>query len=279
MSQTRPGRVTPVVRVLLAVHAAAGILLATVLTLPSLHRALAFQPALLDERPWTPFTYLLVPSGLLVLGVQLLLLWLLGPPVEQRLGGRLFLFYYALTGFGTALFGLGLTSFIGVPTLAGPGGAVLGTAIAFAMLWPDAYVNLEPLPFRPRVRALIAALVAATLVLSLALPDGSAYLAELGGLLTGYLFFRLRALHGRKVEPPPTPILARPLRAAVKVPHGAPPDKLRPARPQETPRERFSSEELDRVLDKISASGLASLTPEERRFLDQMAARKRKDGG
>jgi hypothetical protein len=29
--------------------------------------------------------------------------------------------------------------------------------------------------------------------------------------------------------------------------------------------------ELDRVLDKISESGLASLTPEERRLLDEMS--------
>ena len=33
--------------------------------------------------------------------------------------------------------------------------------------------------------------------------------------------------------------------------------------------------EMDRVLDKISAEGLASLTPDERRFLDDIAKQKR----
>jgi hypothetical protein len=32
---------------------------------------------------------------------------------------------------------------------------------------------------------------------------------------------------------------------------------------------------MDRVLDKISAEGLASLTPDERRFLDDIAKQKR----
>ena len=279
MSTGRPGRLTPVVSVLLVVHAAAGILLATVFTLPALHRLLAFQPSLALQRPWTFLTYLLVAPGLWALGANLLLLGLLGPAVEQRIGARKFLLYYLLTAIGTAFFAFGLTSFMAVPPLAGAGGAVLGIGFAFAVLWPDAYLNLEPLPFRPRVRALIGTLVVLVLGLALVLPEGNAYLAQLGGIVAGYLFFRFRLVRIRKPEVPPAPLLARPVRTAVTVPHEGPSDRLRPARPQDSPRERYSSEELDRVLDKISASGLASLTPEERRFLDQISARKRKDAG
>jgi hypothetical protein len=35
--------------------------------------------------------------------------------------------------------------------------------------------------------------------------------------------------------------------------------------------------ELDRVLDKISATGIESLTPEERRFLDEVSKRKQRE--
>jgi hypothetical protein len=35
--------------------------------------------------------------------------------------------------------------------------------------------------------------------------------------------------------------------------------------------------EIDRVLDKISAEGLHSLTPAERRFLDEVAQKKRQE--
>jgi len=35
--------------------------------------------------------------------------------------------------------------------------------------------------------------------------------------------------------------------------------------------------EVDRVLDKISAKGIGSLTPEERRFLDEVSKRKQRE--
>lgn len=279
MSQARPGRVTPVVGALMIANAVAGVFLATVFTLPFIHEVLRFQPGLALDRPWTFLTYLLVYPGLPSLGANLLLLWLLGPPVEQRLGGRSFLLYYLACGIGTALFAWGLTSFTSVPPLLGSLGAVLGTGFAFAILWPDAYLNLEPLPIRPRVRTLIATLAGLVIVLSLVLPEGNAHFAHLGGLVAGYAFFRIRMIRARKPPAPPPRILARPVRTAVTVHHGAAPERLHPARPQDSPLQRYSSEELDRVLDKISASGLASLTPEERRFLDQIAARKRKDAG
>jgi hypothetical protein len=34
---------------------------------------------------------------------------------------------------------------------------------------------------------------------------------------------------------------------------------------------------MDRVLDKISAKGIGSLTPEERRFLDEVSKRKQRE--
>ena len=42
---------------------------------------------------------------------------------------------------------------------------------------------------------------------------------------------------------------------------------MRPSAPRRM-RQHGANEELDRVLDKISASGLESLTPDEKRVLD-----------
>jgi hypothetical protein len=41
--------------------------------------------------------------------------------------------------------------------------------------------------------------------------------------------------------------------------------------------EEYPAEEVDRVLDKISAFGIQSLTADERRFLDEVSKRKRRD--
>ena len=279
MSDRKPGRLTPVVAAVMAVNAVAGVLLATVFTLPGVRELVEFHPRLILARPWTILTYLIVYPGLLSLGATLLLLWLFGPPVEQRFGGRTFLAYYLLCGVGAALFGLGLTSLLPVPPLLGSGGAVLGIAFAFAVLWPEAYLNLEPLRVKPRVRLLVVGLAAIVVFLSFVLPDGNAHLAQLGGFLFGYLFFRFKMVRVKKPEPPRAPLLARPVRTAVTVSHSGGVEPLRPARQQESPRERYTTEELDRVLDKISASGIDSLTPEEQRFLQQISARKRKDAG
>jgi hypothetical protein len=54
--------------------------------------------------------------------------------------------------------------------------------------------------------------------------------------------------------------------------------EVRPAMARPEVREEYSSDEVDRVLDKISAFGIQSLTPDERRFLDEVSKRKRKDG-
>jgi ribosome maturation protein Sdo1 len=65
--------------------------------------------------------------------------------------------------------------------------------------------------------------------------------------------------------------------APIPVRQGSPAVDVRPALARPEPRAEFSTDEIDRVLDKIGASGLASLTPEERRFLDEASERKRKD--
>lgn len=278
MKQAGPGRMTPVVGGLLIAHATAGILLGTVLTLPELHQALALDPASAFRRPWTFLTYPFVFAGLPSLGVNLLLLAWLGPPVEERMGGRRFILYYAACAILSAWLAIGLTAVTSVPPLRGAEGPVLGVAYAFAALWPDAYLNLDPLPVRPRIRGLIAGLAALAAGLAVLVPGAGSHLAHLGGLLAGLAYFQILTLRGRKPKPPlPASVIARPVRTAVTVPHGGAPESLRPGQAPDSPRERFSGEELDRVLDKISASGLASLTPEERRFLDQMAARKRKE--
>lgn len=279
MSDTKRGRLTPVVGAVMAVNAVAGLLMAAIFTLPAVRELVEFRPAMALARPWTFLTYLLGYAGLLGLGANLLLLWLFGPPVEQRLGGRTFLAYYLFCGIGTALFSLGLTSFLPVSPLLGSGGAVLGIAFAFAVLWPEAHLNLAPLSIKPRVRLLVATLAGLTVFLSFVLPEGNAHLAQLGGFFFGYLFFRFKMVQVKKPEPPRALMLARQVRTAVTVPHSGAIEPLRSARPQESPRERYTTEELDRVLDKISASGIGSLTPEEQRFLQQIAARKRKDAG
>ena len=267
-------RLTPVVAGLMVANAVIWVLLETVFTLPSVRQALQFDPARGLGLPWSVLTYLFVHPGLISLGINLVLLANFGPPVERRMGGIAFLGYYLACGAGAALFALGLTSFSTISPLQGASGAVLGTALAFLFAWPDARLVLDPIPVRPRVQTLVIFL-AASLVGAAFLFKGGQHFAYLGGLAAGYFILRAQMLSAGRKRVSPAPVPVHPVMKPVSVAHGGPPVAMRPARPPKPQPDRQPADELDRVLDKISALGMQSLTPDERQFLDRMAERKR----
>lgn len=269
--------VPPVVGRLMVVNIAAFLVLQTVLTSPAFLDVLRFAPGRALERPWTFVTYMFAHAGLLPLGVNLLALFVFGPALERRMGGRDLFLYYLYCGLGAAFFWLGLGALLPapVPSFIGASGAVLGLALAYARAWPDQEISLFPLPLRLSARALVSLLAVAAMVLPLAVDGGIAHLANLGGLASGYLFFRIQALRDSRTRRVPHTPTRRAVMAPIAVRHGSPAAEIRPALGVPEPRPEPSPDALDRVLDKISASGLESLTPEERHFLDEIALRKR----
>src|SRR5436190_120812 len=72
----------------------------TVLVDPRFQALFGFQPLYALERPWTFVTYMFLHANLLHLAFNLLALFMFGPPVEERMGGRAFVTYYLLCGLG-----------------------------------------------------------------------------------------------------------------------------------------------------------------------------------
>jgi membrane associated rhomboid family serine protease len=272
-------RLTPWVGRLLVANVVVALLLRTVFTDPSFVDTLQFRPGAALHRPWTFFTAMFVHAGILHTVGNLLLLFAFGPAVERKLGSRAFLLFYLYCGVGSAFFALGLSSFMTLPPMVGATGAILGVGFAFAVAWPDAELDLFPLPLRSvTAKSLVLFLAGLNLILALWLDGGIGHLGYLGGLAAGYIFFRIQGIVSRRTRTEPKAISRRPVMTPMPVRQGSPAVEMRPAlsRPDLTePREEFSPEEVDRVLDKISASGLESLTVEERRFLDEVSKRKR----
>jgi rhomboid family protein len=271
-------RITPWVGRLIIANAVILLLSLTLFTSPALERQLAFDPAHALTRPWTFLTYMFVHSGLLHLLGNLLMLFVFGSAVETRMGSRTFIFYYLYCGVGAALLALGLSGFMGVSPFVGASGAALGLAMAYAMFWPDAELILFPFPIPVRARILVAVLAGVDVffaVLYRNQSDGIAHLAHIGGLVAGYLFFRVQALSHRS----PT-TASRPVERVVMV-QSSVPESSRPAPEAPVRRRRLDADpvaaEVDRVLDKISALGLSSLTAAERRFLDEVARQKKQE--
>jgi membrane associated rhomboid family serine protease len=253
------------------------VLLLLTALLPALVPSLVFVPELhvAVRRPWTFLSYMFVHAGLWHLAVNMLVLYSLGVRVEERMGSRAFILYYLYCGLGGAIFSLGLAA-IQPAAIAGASAAVLGVAVAFAMFWPDAELMVFPLPWPIRARTLVIALLALDLAFALFAPgDGVAHIAHLGGAAFGFLFFRFQVLTG-----PPRAPRARIVERAVMVQSGshqaerADTPVPRPRRTVEPERDAVTIE-TDRLLDKISGQGIGSLTPEERKFLDEVSKRKR----
>ena len=104
--------------------------------------------------------------------------------------------------------------------------------------------------------------------------DGVAHFAHLGGFLFGYIFLRSQENVVRRAQNmvsrerrPVTPVRPRPKEAVSAV---------RREKEVAKPKESTDYDEIDRVLEKISNTGLDSLTPEELSLLDQASRNLRK---
>jgi membrane associated rhomboid family serine protease len=268
-------RITPWVGRLIIANAVVLLLLMTLFTSQNVFRALQFSPSTAFSQPWTFVTYMFVHGGLLHLLANMLMLYVFGTAVESSMGSRHFLLYYLFCGVGAAVFSLLLAGFMPVGPFVGASGAILGVAVAFAMFWPDAELIVFPIPVPIKARTLVIGLVALDVIGSRLWPgDGIAHIAHVGGALFGYLFFRVQSLSRR------TPAQsARAVERVVMVQSGsAEPDRQTPVTPMR-PRRSVEADpvaaEVDRVLDKISEKGISSLTPAERRFLDEVAKKKK----
>ncbi|MBI2797533.1 MAG: rhomboid family intramembrane serine protease [Gemmatimonadetes bacterium] len=290
-----PPRMTPAVQALIAINVAIYFLQLTVVQAADVQRALGFEMRDLGRSWWTIGTYMFVHAGFWHLALNLYTLFLFGPRVERVWSTGEFTRYYLLCGLGGWL---AHVVFVREGLLIGASAAVFGVMLAYAVRWPDVEVYLfGVLPLK--VKWLVAILVATNLVqgLSPGGGDGTAYLAHLGGLVTGWVY--LKATHafapeGLKASVAAAPdvtddlpravprslprvreklqeideIIARSKTVVAKRASAAPPSP----RPAVSPTVRA---ELDHVLDKISRDGLESLSVDERRLLEEMSKRLR----
>src|SRR5881392_2062149 len=278
MGPQRMYGLTPWVRRLLVVNLLVFLIQSTLLTSPSFAGAFGFSPAHAWQYPWTFLTYMFLHAGIPHILFNMLMLFVFGSSVEDRMGGRAFVLFYVLCGIGGAASSFVLRQAVPVTQIIGASGAVLGVAVAFAWYWPDHPVFVFPLPEPIPAKWLVTFLVAFDLVLALIrASDGIAHLAHLGGVGTALLSLKGQDWwatrgEGRGQQLSESSVLvSQPPRVSRGggVPHSAQRTKSRGE-----PDARANAE-IDRVLDKIIATGVESLTPAERKFLTEISRRLR----
>lgn len=262
------GLLTPVVKRLLIANAAAFVVTWVVGTAFAVDW-FAFQPTRIFLRPWGVFTYMFIHGGFMHLALNMLVLFFFGPPLESRWGGQEFFKFYVICGLG----GVAL-SFLFLPAaVVGASAAVYGLMLAFAMNWPNAPIyiwGVFPVPAKWLVGFLFA--LSFLSAFDGAQGSGVAHFAHLGGLLTGFVY--LKGHRGVGDQARRLTKVVRRRRLAI-VPRDEAPDAPRPRAGREDPDEKALFDAVDRVLDKISAHGMSSLTPDELKLLDDMSRRHR----
>ncbi|HUG41755.1 MAG TPA: rhomboid family intramembrane serine protease [Longimicrobiales bacterium] len=243
------------------------------LALPILAAWMAFRPDQILVRPWSVVTYMFVHGDFFHLFFNMLVLFFFGPPLEGIWGGREFAKFYTVAGLGGAAFSYLFAPQVGV---VGASAAVYGVMLAFAMNWPNMTIHIWGiLPIKAKW---LVGFLAAVSIASIIGPggDGIAHFAHLGGFVAAFLYLRFDDRLTDRVSRLRKFVARRKLQVTRGTADEAgESDAPGPRRPRR--KEDQVLDDVDRVLDKISASGLQSLTPDELRLLDEVSKRYRQN--
>lgn len=244
-------------------------------------------PALVVERValWQLVTYLFLHGGVFHLLINMLMLWMLGSPVENEWGSKPFLIYYFLCGIGAGAVHIlfsHLFDTMHVPVV-GASGAIYGVLLAFGLMYWDQFITLLVffvLPVHVRVKLLVLFIVGFSLFMGLFVQDRVAHFAHLGGMLVGFICLKMNGPW--RIWSQPGGSGALPYSSSRPVAPSSEKGRLAVLRNwfkrrrekrrhmevvRRRQRELNLRERVDAILDKINEVGYENLSEEEKQLL------------
>jgi membrane associated rhomboid family serine protease len=202
---------------------------------------------------WQVLTYAFLHVGLFHLLFNMYMLWAFGVTLEQMWGTNKFTSFLLFISIGGGICSLAVGLF--VPGIViGASGVIFGIIVAQTMINPEGVILfffLFPMKMKHAAWAFVAITV---LVMVSSIESSAAAMAQLGGGLFGYLYFRSEHIRIFLDRVHPAALMEKWRRTQEERRAGA---KLR------------LDEEVDRILDKISRQGIHTLTPRERKMLEK----------
>ncbi|MFZ2874742.1 MAG: rhomboid family intramembrane serine protease [Phycisphaerales bacterium] len=233
---------------------------------------------------WRAVTFQFLHASITHLLFNMLGLYFFGSMVEQYLGSKRYLAFYLVCGIAGALayLGLNVAGYVvleifgtqripgllynaSTTPLVGASAGVFGVIIACAFISPNSIVQLifPPIPMKLRTMAFVYVGIAVLTVL-LGGHNAGGEAAHLGGAVAGFFLIRrphlLRDFFDVFTD------------SRKKGPERAPEVRAKPAAPP------IRDEEVDRILAKVTAEGLHSLTASEREALRRASESRRAPG-
>jgi membrane associated rhomboid family serine protease len=176
--------------------------------------------------PYQLITHMFMHGGLMHIGFNMFALVMFGSNLERMWGGKRFLIFYLVTGFGAAALHMGVNmiqvynavgsltpgtiqgltegyQFTGpnasilngaylTPTV-GASGAIYGLLMAFAVLFPNTELFLIFIPVPIKAKYFVPGLIIIEVFLGVSQFSGDniAHFAHLGGMLFGYILLKM----------------------------------------------------------------------------------------
>ena len=238
---------------------------------------------------WQPLTAMFMHGGFSHILFNMWGLYIFGGIVAPRLGGTAFLALYLSTGLFGNLLWLASAWGSGIPAvLCGASGAVMGVTAAAAVMAPETPMLILFIPFPIKLRTMAIVFFVLEIVMEITgRQPGVANLVHIVGFVGGYLFIKfffrremlwdpLAALGGRRrYRQPPNRNNSGAGDTSGWTYHRRP-DREPDYGPNFSTGSNFgfngtrvSQRELDYLLDKISRTGINSLTEQELQRLKQ----------
>jgi membrane associated rhomboid family serine protease len=213
---------------------------------------------------WRLLTFQFLHGGLGHLLFNMLAIYMFGGIVERVLGTRRYVAYYLLCGVAGALFYalLAWAGWLGSGVLVGASAGIFGIIVALIVIAPDMQVMLliPPIPMKMKTLGMVVLGIGVYTVLTSGNNAGGEA-GHLGGALLGFVLMKNLWLLDwvDKIGAGQTVVKKRNSQSNYKA-------KVRPRTVV-----NMDSSEVDRILDKVSAEGLHSLTDEERETLHRVS--------
>ena len=241
------------------------------------------NPKLFIRQPWGIITYMFMHGSFMHILMNMLIFFFMGRMLEEFMGSKKLLSTYIIGGISAAVLFFITQNFLPLyqhqftVELIGASGAVMAILAATATYAPNMEVFLFGIIRMPLY--LIAIIMAAIDILSVANADGVAHFAHIGGLLYGYVF----ASQWKKGKDISkwfdrfiaflTGIFKR--QPKMKVEYSKYRKSNKSVKGKRSKGDKYTYNEqkvdrqakLDRILDKIKVSGYEGLTKEEKDFL------------
>lgn len=238
---------------------------------------------------WQPITYMFLHANFMHIFFNMFALIIFGPALEMTWGSKKMLIYYTLCGLGGGAAHILISPMIagGAAPLVGASGAIFGLLAAFGLMYPDQPLLLMFfVPMKAKYAVLFYILLE---VMSLPANDGVGHLAHLGGAVVGIIYLLVDGYkpnflkRSRASSSPGMGAWQQP-----RTPFGgggrkrvSDDDETFDAEYEEIGSTRskggsnatatmgrvITQEDIDRILDKIAATGYQNLTEDERQIL------------